>query len=119
MQETGCPTLTVAHSQIMRARDEANRAVRCFLRAQQPERAVWFASDILALLESEITSDSLNDAAVIEQRADAGEDVAFEEYRAAGETDQAWTLYERKAHLMIAATLAKLAAGRMKHGRTP
>ena len=105
-----------AHQHMLVVRRDAQLIVEACLAAGQPERALWLLSPALSLIES-LPVSCLDTAAVAEQEADGAEDVAWEQYRAAGQTVEAWTLYERRAHRMLAATYAKLAAGRAKHGR--
>ena len=92
-------------------------AVRTFLEFDRPERAIWFASDIMGLLDVGIRPASLDVAALDESRTDGQENERWEAYRNEP-TESNWKLYERAAHRDIAALLAKLSAGRQKHGRT-
>lgn len=96
-----------AHDRIIKAKHDATLAVEAFLEAGQPERAIWFASEIMGLLEVGPKYGTVSEASVAEQVDDGAEDVRWEEYRA-NPSELTKRAYERAAHKAIASTLAKL-----------
>lgn len=108
----GRQSVAGAKDYLLQLREHAPLAVRAFLEAGTPERAIWFTQPITELLDiPHVVCPQLANRS--QEEAEGSEDVRWQVYQDEP-TEPNRMQWERAAHRLISSTQAKLAADRAR-----